>query len=94
MMNEDMNRSLIERYSELTCAGVEPFVANPWPEDLFLTDNQIKNAMIRIPQHKALTFDCVPDSLFRICCKDNDAIRCYQDNRKVMLASQCFTDEF
>lgn len=89
-----MNQALINRYRELTCSGIEPFNTQPYPEDLFFTDKQVVSAMIRVPQHKALTTDCVPDSIFRICCKSNESSRCYEDARKIMLAKQCFTQEF
>lgn len=38
--------------------------------------------------------ECVPESLFKLCCKDSNIANCIDDNRKIILSTQCFKDIF
>ena len=74
-----LDEILINKYFETTCAGETTPERTSWPQAINVTTQEIIDAMNRVPLGKALTKDCIPDGLFKMCCPKHIAEGCRLD---------------
>ena len=90
-----MRDKMIDEYFNIT--NPKNTINHPktsWPLDFLISTDEVISAMMKIPTNKAITEDCVPDTIFKLCCNYEMYLQCHTDVKKIVLAEQCFTENF
>ena len=91
----NMVKLLAKEYARLTAADDPEFMqtATSYPADYDLPDEWTTELSNNMSQGKALTFDCIPDTLFRLRTED-DPKHTHEDKIKIKIAKDIFQEEF